>query len=447
MSGGSTHPLRQIFAIKRNEWPLALLLFSYFFLVITSFWILKPIKKTVFVEFYKDDGFTLLDLHLTASQAELLAKVLNMVVALIAATVFSLLADRLRRQQLTLTFSAIIFAGFIAYAFLLEQLSAPVVWSFYLFGDLYSTLMVATFFAFANDSLDPSGAKRTYGIIGLGGVMGGAVGSTFVRTSINAISKPQWMMVSLAIGVVIVIIAIIAGRIVDKNPPRAQETQSQTQEEPKVKTHPAIEGAWLIVRSRYLLSLVALVAIYEIVSTVLDFQFTATIEHFSIHGGLDMGQTFATVYSTTNWVALGLQLFVTSFVMQRYGVGIALLFLPFAALGSSIAFAVVPMAFTGGMLSVADNASNYSINQSAREALYTVTSRDEKYKAKAFIDMFVQRTAKAVAVGLNLLITTWVVGLDGLRWLTLLTFPLLAAWIMIALFLGKDFAAREKASS
>ena len=52
-------------------------------------------------------------------------------------------------------------------------------------------------------------------------------------------------------------------------------------------------------------------------------------------------------------------------------------------------------------LNTADNGFSYSINQSAKEALYVPTTREEKYKAKAFIDMFVQRFAKALAVGLS----------------------------------------------
>ena len=76
--------LKAMFDIRRDELPLALLMFGYFFLVITSFWILKPLKKSLFIQFYDTTGFQLLAWHLNAPQAELLAKVLNMVVAMIA---------------------------------------------------------------------------------------------------------------------------------------------------------------------------------------------------------------------------------------------------------------------------------------------------------------------------------------------------------------------------
>ena len=91
--------------IRRDELPLALLMFSYFFLVITCFWILKPIKKGLFIEFYDQDGFDAMGTAFTAPQAELLAKVLNMVVAFAAVVVFSYLSRQFRRQQLTYIFA------------------------------------------------------------------------------------------------------------------------------------------------------------------------------------------------------------------------------------------------------------------------------------------------------------------------------------------------------
>ena len=78
------NPLRAVFAFRHEELPFALLMFGYFFLVITSFWILKPIKKASFIEFYENAGFDLLGWQLTGPQAELLAKVLNMFVAIAA---------------------------------------------------------------------------------------------------------------------------------------------------------------------------------------------------------------------------------------------------------------------------------------------------------------------------------------------------------------------------
>ena len=87
--------------IRREELPLSLLMFSYFFLVITSFWVLNPIKSILFLEYYDQTGVDIFSWHMTAAQAELIAKILNMFVAIVAVIVFTWLVRRFRRQQLT----------------------------------------------------------------------------------------------------------------------------------------------------------------------------------------------------------------------------------------------------------------------------------------------------------------------------------------------------------
>ena len=177
--------------IRREEWPRALFMALYFFLVITSFWILKPLKKSLFIQFYDQSGFAFLSQQFTAAQAELLAKVGNMLVALAAAAVFAYLASWLRRQQLTYVFSGFSMLCYLFYGFLLEHPGAGTVWTFYFYGDLFNTLMVPTFFAFLNDSVTPHQAKRLYGVIVLGGVLGGVVGSTFVRAQLEEYSRSE----------------------------------------------------------------------------------------------------------------------------------------------------------------------------------------------------------------------------------------------------------------
>jgi len=439
--------LQAIFDIKRDELPLALLMFSYFFLVITSFWILKPIKKALFIEHYDQTGFDLLSWHMTASQAELIAKVLNMVVAIVAVTVFTWLARTLRRQQLTFVFTGFFLLSYAAYSLVIDEPGDPTVWSFYLFGDLFSTLMVATFFAFLNDSVTPDSAKRIYGLVGLGGVTGGAFGSMFVRSLISSVSRVGWLWICAAIAVLIVAVAYAAGRIVAAHPPDDEESSAEpdppattgpdAHDENEKQPNPALEGARLVFRSRYLLSIVAIVGLYEIVSTIMDFQFTSTVAHYLT--GPAIGKQFSTVFAITNAVAMVVQLLFTSLVMTRLGVGVALLVLPMAALGGSAAFVAMPILWTGSLLNTADNAFSYSINQSAKEALYVPTTKDEKYKAKAFIDMFVQRFAKALAVFVSLGITTYFSDFESVRWLSVFTVIVIAAWIVAARYAGRHF--------
>ena len=116
-----------------------------------------------------------------------------------------------------------------------------------------------------------------------------------------------------------------------------------------------------------------------------------------------------------------------------------MLVLPVAALAASLGFLALPILWGGSALNPADNAFSYSINQSAREALYVPTSRDEKYKAKAFIDMLVQRLAKAVAVFIAIGVTTVFTDFSGVRWLSLITAAILVGWVATVRYAGRRF--------
>lgn len=431
-----TNPLKAIMDIRREELPLALLMSAYFFLVITSFWVLKPLKKNIFIDYYDKDGFNLYSWQMEAAQAEQFAKILNLFVAFIAVVVFTMLVKYFRRQQLTYIFSSFFLVSYIGYSFVINNPGDFTVWTFYLFGDLFTTLMVATFFAFLNDSVTPDAAKRLYGLIVLGGVVGGAIGATFFRGLIDYLNNSSWIWICFCIAVAIIIIAMAAGRLVQRNP-LLTHTEPEKEKAPEQKQNPALEGAKLVFKSPYLLSIVAIVGLYEITSQTLDFQFTSTISHYL--DGADLKRQFATVYALSNIVAMLVQIFLTSYVMTRFGIKIALFVLPFAILLGSTGFLIMPVLWAGSLLNTADSGFSYGMNQSAKEALYVPTNTEEKYKAKAFIDMFVQRFAKVLAIGVSLVITTYFADFTSKRWLSLFTIAVVAIWIYAARYAGKRF--------
>ena len=202
---------------------------------------------------------------------------------------------------------------------------------------------------------------------------------------------------------------------------------------------PALEGGKLALRSRYLLSIVGIVGLYEVVSTVMDFQFTATLDHYHKLGRIVFGEQLATAYAITNTTTLVVQIFLTGWLMTRFRLTVALLVLPVAALSGSAIFLAIPLLWPGTLLNTIDNALSYSVNQSSKEALYTVATRQEKYQAKAFIDMFVQRFAKALAVGVSLGITLIFSDFATIRWLSLFTATVITAWIAAARYAGSRF--------
>ena len=442
----SLNPFKSFLDVKRREAPFVALMFGYFLLVISVFWILKPIKKALFLAHYRGgEMFSLFGWQLGGPEAEQLAKVANMVVAFVATVVFSILARRLRRQQLTVVFAGFSLLSLLSFFLILRSDSGFGVWSFYLFGDLFNTLMVSTFFAFLNDSVSPVNSKRLYGPIVLGGVVGGAFGSLVVQVNYKALSIEAWLGICSALVVLIAVMAMAAGRLVDRV--MAPETAPETPAPAASKSvNPALEGARLVMRSRYLFAIFTIVALYEIISTVADYQFTSTVNALVPTAGMTkeqagevVGQHLSTVFLITNTFGLIVQLFLTPVIMSKFSVRAALLIMPVAILGNSAAFLLLPALWIGSLLNTTDNGLNYSINQSARESLYTPTTRDEKYKAKAFIDMFVQRAGKAVAVGINLALFAFFGDFSGVRWLSLFVIALVAVWLLAASYAGRRF--------
>jgi len=423
---------KNFFDIRKEEWPNVLLMSLFFFMVIATFWVLKPLKRGLLVNFYQNNPLTLLGTSFAGAEVEQLAKVLNMVVVYGMVVIFTLLSRKLKRQQLNL-FLNLFFGGlFILFAGFMNNPGATTSWSFYVLGDMFNSAMVTFFWAYSNDIFSSEQAKRTYGIVGLGGIIGGIVGSSVVAGYVSNLGRPTLLYLCLIPLVIMVGIGYVVNNRTDNKEPKPQTPCASGKQ-----CNAIFEGGHIVFKSKYLLAIVALIGLYEMVSNIVDFQLSATIAS-SISGDLEKDAYFGLVGQITSIISLIVQLFLTSFIMKRYGVGIALLFLPVAIALGSVGFLVIPSLLFVTIMSASDNSLNYSINQSAKEALYTPTKQDAKYKAKAFIDMFVQRFAKVLAVVLNLAVAAWV-GLEHVRWLSIACLIILVFWILVVRYAGNEF--------
>lgn len=427
---------RQFADIRRDEWPTALMLSAYFFLVIATFWILKPLKRGVIVNYFGDDPIRFLGMTFGGAEAEQIGKILNMIAVYLIVVLFTYLARRFARHHLTLIFGVIFCATFALFAQLVQDPTELVVWSFYVYGDMFNTVMVALFWAFTNDVVRSDQAKRSYGIIGLGGVVGGFVGATVVSTSVESFGRAPLLLACI---VPMVIIVIIAYAVHAREKRQGGDNEPDGPAAPGRSASTAVEGAKLVFSSKYLLAIMGIIATYELVSNIIDFQLAAVVER-EIEAALAKDSFFALVGQLIGLVSIGVQLLLTAFVMKRFGLKVALMFLPIAILFGTVGFLVVPGLLFVAMMSVSDNALNYSINQSAKEALYVPTTKDVKYKAKAFIDMFVQRTAKVVSVFLNLIFAS--VFVSGVRWLSLVVLAMLGLWVNLVRYVGNQFTRK-----
>ena len=429
-------------------------MFLYINLALTIFWILKPLKKSLFIGLYDgDQTFKLGSMEMLGSSAELLAKGMNLLIAFILVVFLTLVTRLAKRQRLTYCCMGLIIA--MTFYFSLQMRNEPsesTVWLFYWFGDLYISLMLAAFFSFLHDTVDLRNAKRLYGFIVLGAVSGGAVGSTYFRGWIDEMNNQQWLHTIIGIGVVICLLAFAAGWMAKSIP--HHEPKPSPNDVPKKKFNAAIEGASLVFKSRYLIAIAGIVGFYEITSEVLDYQFTAMTERFVPKE--DIGSHFGTVYAIGNIAALVVQLCFSIFAagFPKYRIHWILLALPLAVALSSLFFIIAPILLAASLLKISDSTFAYSVNQTGRETLYNPLSRQEKYVARAFVEVFIQRTGKVAALLIAFLVPIFLntrneagqleTNLLGLQLLGGFTCIIVAIWFYCVKIVGRKFESLER---
>lgn len=426
----ATRVMRLFVDVRRRETEPAFLFFLFWFFVIVVFQAMRSLKKGLFVE------------HLGAD-TELYAKLSNIGVAILAVVLFSWLYHKLGSRRLIPTLCVFFIVALLGFASVLSGggVPAPAVnWSFYLFGDAWSTVWVTAFWAYLNELTRTEQSKRLYGLIGAGGVIGGLLANFAVWQYIESqgigVLLTGAAVVTALIGLIMLRLEMVAAR--PDAPIKREDVDRlglyQKKELPE-KRNPAIEGAHLVTHSRYLFAIAMIMFLYEINSQILDYQYSTAAE--ALEGAEGTQAFFARIGTIVGVISVVTQVFLVSFIIRKFGVRTALLVLPAAmALASGVYFAV-PMLTTAALLTISDNSFNYSINQTARETLFVPTSSNVKYKARAFINMFIQRLGKGAAILMALAFGVFA-GMP-IRYLSLLAFAVIAVWVGFALYAGRRF--------
>jgi AAA family ATP:ADP antiporter len=421
--------LRSVIDIRKGEVEPASLFFLFWFLVIVVFQVLRPLKKGLFVE------------HLGA-HVELYAKLANIGVAMLAVVVFTTLYNRFGSRRLIPTLSGGFAVALLGFAAVLGGGGRPAPllnWTFYLFGDAWSTVWVTSFWAYLNELTRTEQSKRLYGLIGAGGVIGGLLANFTVWQYVEDAGIGTLLTGAAVISVVIAVI-VLRLEIIARGPNPAIHRQAETakaaeRSAPKKQDQAVFEGARLVAASKYLLAIGMITFLYEINSQILDYQYSSAAETLQGAGGTQA--FFGQVGTIIGVISVFTQLFLVSFIIRTFGITTALLVLPAAMAAASGIYFVTPVLYTAALLTISDNSFNYSINQTARETLYVPTSDDVKYKARAFINMLVQRIGKGAAILMAL-------GFGAmsdlpLRYLSILAFIVIAVWIGFAVYAGRKF--------
>ncbi len=397
--------------------------FLYFFLVITAYYVIKPASRSLVLD---DLG------HRLVPYVDLITAVcMGPVVGL-----FARLVDRVTKPQLvTRAFLAVtaVMGGFWV------LLSWPSVsWisgAFYVWVSIFSVLVVTLFWLVANDLYRPREAKRLFGFIGSGGIIGGIVGSSIAAAGAHLLGTRHLLLVSAGLLLLCWFVVQRLWRLAPQTPAPEQTLASHRHGTFLSDLRGFIR---LLLSSRYLLLLVAIVGLNKLVTTFIYYQFNPFIE--STFPDVDQKTTFTGIFfGAINVVAFLVQFFCTSWVLRRWGLLTGLLVMPLGLLVGTGSLLVLPLFWLAACTELYDRSLDYSLNNSAKEVLYLPIDRSVRYKVKPFIDMVVFRLGKGVAAVTGIVLLDWL-NLPA-RVLTAVTVPLVFLWMFAAVRMRREYTA------
>jgi AAA family ATP:ADP antiporter len=418
--------LGRIVQVRREEAAALVWSFAYFFCLLAAYYVIRPVRDEMAVQ----AGAERLQWLFSATFLAMVALI----------PVFGGLAARLPVRRLLPAiygFFALNLVGF--FAALESGISLGALASaFFVWVSVFNLFVVSVFWSFMADLYSTEAARRLFGFISAGGSLGAVAGPGLTAWLAPAIGIPNLLLVSAAL--LAASLGCIAALL--RLAPGGGARFLRTAEQERGARPGLWEGVVRIARSPYLAGICIFLVCYTLLSTLLYFFQTRLVPEV-VPTPERRTQLFAAVDFAVNALTLSLQLAVTGRLLSKLGVTIMLAALPavgivgFLLLGL---FSVLPVLIVFGVLR---RAGEFAISKPARETLYTVVPREEKYQAKNVIDTVVYRGGDAASA--------WgVAGLQAfgltLSGMALAGVPIACLWLATALFLGRRHERLRSAS-
>src|SRR5688572_15573550 len=362
--------------------------FAYFFCLLAGYYVLRPLRDEMGIA----GGVRNLPWLFTATFLVLLAVV----------PVFGAVVARLaRRVFIPLVYH--FFVANIAIFWLLLTLdigTAHVARVFFVWISVFNLFAVSVFWSFMADLYTSEQGKRLFGFIAAGGSAGALAGPAVTVW----LSVPLGPVNLLIVAALLLEAAVLCARRLEsaaaERRPDMSEAVSAAAPAARADSE-GLGGGWLagiglVLRSRYLAGIALWVSLLSLAGTFLYFQ-QANIVAAASDDPAVRTRIFATIDLAIGILTLVVQFFVTGRIIARFGIGVAAAFLPFVFAAGFAALAFSPVLAVVIAFQAVQRAANFAISNPAREVLFTVVGREEKYKAKNVIDIVVFRGADAVS--------------------------------------------------
>jgi AAA family ATP:ADP antiporter len=411
--------------VHAGEGQTAMLLASNLFCLFALYYVLKPVRESLILS----ESGAVVKSYAAAGQALLL-------LGLIPA--YGAIASRLRRIPLISTVT-MFFASNLVIFYLLGVAGIQVGVAFYLWLGIFNLMVPSQLWAFANDIYTKEQGARLFAIVGVGTSLGAWIGAEAASEVFDNLGPYRLMLVAAGGLVVCLLLTLWTDR---REAAIGRKKEQQAAEEPMGK-----EGGFqLVLAQRYLLYIALLIMILNIVNTLGEFMLGSFVEtearravESGAAGGLDaadwIGGFYGDFYANVNLLGLLIQMFLVSRIFKYIGVRGALFVLPFVALASYTSLAFFPALGIVRFAKTLENSTDYSVQTTARQALFLPTSREAKYKAKQAIDSFFWRAGDLLQAVVVFLGTQFAF---TMRSYALVNIVLVAFWLVLVVAIGRE---------
>jgi len=375
--------LRRFVDVRAGEARAAVLGFLYFFCLLSGYYILRPLREEMGIR----GGVENLPWNFSATLAAML----------VAVPLYSKLVARVPRARAVPIVYRFFLANLVAFYLLLRLGVVPreVARAFFVWVSVYNLFVVSVFWSFLADLFTSDQAKRLFGFVAAGGSAGALAGPACAGLLVGALGVANLLLVSAAL-------LELATRGATALVRWSRASGASLERELEARGSAAGEavggGAWsgigLVFRDRYLLALAAQLVLFSLGNTLIYYQ-TARLVAAAVPDSARRTALFASVDFLVNAVALLTQSLATGPIVARLGLWAALALVPALSTAGFAVATAWPSFWVLAVLQALRRAASYAVERPAREVLFTVVSREERYKSKAFIDTVVYRAGDA----------------------------------------------------
>ncbi len=419
--------LRRVVNVTPNEIPALLWSFAYFFCLLSSYYILRPLRDEMGIA----GGVDKLQWVFTGTFLVMLA----------AVPLFGYASSRLPRRKLLPGVYGFFIANILIFylLFRVESQHEIVARAFFIWTSVFNLFVISVFWSFMADLYSNTQARRLFGFIAAGGSLGAVLGPFLTALLVTALGPINLLLLSAGL---LAAAVLCIRQLVDnanprygteRQPPHLDITSSPRNGDDRPIGGGLLSGIRLLLTSPYLLGIGMFIWLYTTLATFLYFS-QAQIIAATFDDPAQRTAVFAWMDFAVNSLTILTQTLITGRLLKRLGVARTLALIPLLMVGGFIGLGIAPILPILVGFQVVRRAGNYAITRPAREILFTVVSRESKYKAKNVIDTLIYRGGDAISGWVFVGLKALGLGLSGIAFLAV---PLAVAWLMLGLLLGK----------